>query len=91
MSTDKNFTLRNAINYGLQAGLITTLISMVGMVELFSKRQIITGVMTTAQVFILLAPALFSYLTARQAQKNNSLLFSAVTGFASRAGAGRAT
>ncbi|HKJ37660.1 MAG TPA: hypothetical protein VJ972_02715 [Anaerolineales bacterium] len=81
--TDKNFTLRNAINYGLQAGFVTTLISMVGMIELFSKRQVITGVMTTAQVFILLAPALFSYLTARQAQKNNSLLFSSVTGFTS--------
>ncbi|HKI55057.1 MAG TPA: hypothetical protein VJ987_13095 [Anaerolineales bacterium] len=83
MQTVKSFTLRNAVIYGLQAGLITTLISMVGMVELFSKRQIVTGVMTTAQVFILLAPALFSYLTARQAQKNNSLLFSSVTGFTS--------
>ncbi len=83
MPTDKSFTLRNAIIYGLQAGLVTTLISMVGMIELFSKRQIIAGVMTTAQVFILLAPALFSYLTARQAQKNNSLLFSSVTGFTS--------
>lgn len=81
--TDKSFTLRNAITYGLQAGFVTTLISMVGMIELFSKRQVITGVMTTAQVFILLAPALFSYLTARQAQKNNSLLFSSVTGFTS--------
>jgi branched-chain amino acid transport system permease protein len=83
MPTDKSFTLRNAITYGLQAGLVSTLISMVGMIELFSKRQIITGVITTAQVFILLAPALFSYLTARQAQKNNSLLFSSVTGFTS--------
>jgi len=83
LPTDKSFTLRNAITYGLQAGLVTTLISMVGMIELFSKRQVITGVMTTAQVFILLAPALFSYLTARQADKKNSLLFSSVTGFTS--------
>jgi len=81
MSREDNFTLRNAIIYGLQAGLVTSLISMVGMVELFSKRQIIAGVMTTAQVFILLAPALFSYLTARKAHANNSLLLSAVTGF----------
>ncbi|HSG41746.1 MAG TPA: hypothetical protein VLA72_01205 [Anaerolineales bacterium] len=81
--TDKKFTLRNAITYGLQAGFVTMLISMVGMIELFSKRQIIAGVMTTAQVFILLAPALFSYLTARRAKKNNSLLFSSVTGFSS--------
>jgi len=83
MSTDKKFTLQNAIVYGLQAGLATALISMVGMVELFSKRQIIAGIMTTAQVFILLAPVLFSYLTARRSEKNNSLLFSSVTGFVS--------
>ena len=83
MSTDKKFTLQNAIVYGLQAGLATTLISMVGMIELFSKRQIISGVMTTAQVFILLAPVLFSYLTARRSEKNKSLLFSSITGFVS--------
>ena len=83
MSADKKFTLQNAMAYGLQAGLATALISMVGMVELFSKRQIIANIMTTAQVFILLAPVLFSYLTARKAEKSSSLLFSSITGFMS--------
>ncbi len=81
MSNEKKFTLRNAINQGLLAGLITTLISTVGMVELFSQRQLIAGVMTMAQLFIFLIPALISFQTARKAPKNSILLFSAVTSF----------
>ncbi|MEW5830463.1 MAG: leucine/isoleucine/valine transporter permease subunit [Chloroflexota bacterium] len=81
MNPEKKFTLRDAINQGLIAGIITALISMVGMVELFSKRQLIANVMTTAQVFILIAPTLISYQSAKKAAKNNALASGAVTGF----------
>ena len=41
MSTDRPFNLADAAKYGLYGGIAAVLIALVGMVEAFSKREII--------------------------------------------------
>ncbi len=84
MEENRTFTLKNAINYGLLAGLISFFISTIGMVELFHKRQMVYGVLSMGQFFLFLPPAYLSYLAATKApaeKKSTSLLYGAVTGF----------
>lgn len=64
---EDQFDLRQSINYGLIAGLITLAVSAIGMVELFGQRDLIAGVLTVGQVLIFLGPALFSYMASNKA------------------------
>lgn len=84
MPENKTFTLKDAIKYGLLAGLISLFISTIGMVELFHKRQMVSGWLSMGQFFLFLTPAFLSYLSAQNApqeKKGTALLYGAVTGF----------
>ena len=58
--------LRDAINYGLIAGVISLSISVIGMVALFAERDLIAGVLTLGQVFLFAPTAVLAYLAARK-------------------------
>jgi branched-chain amino acid transport system permease protein len=69
--TDSSRTgLRGAIRLGLLAGVVSLSLSMIGMVELFGKRELIGGVLTLGQVILLAAPAAMGYLAARDVSPN---------------------
>ncbi|MFC1997919.1 branched-chain amino acid ABC transporter permease [Chloroflexota bacterium] len=82
MNEVKN-NIQEAINYGLLAGLISLSVSVIGMVELFSKRDLIAGVLTLGQVFLFAAPVAFGYLIARknpEESRGTTLLKGILTG-----------
>jgi branched-chain amino acid transport system permease protein len=60
----KNFKLRDTINQGLIAGVISLSVAMIGMVELFGERYLINNVLTMGQVLVFLAPTVLVYLAA---------------------------
>jgi branched-chain amino acid transport system permease protein len=65
--------LLSAIKNGLLGGFIALLLSVVGMVVTFDKLYVISGVITSGQLFVLF-PILFeSYLTVRRIPQKNNL------------------
>lgn len=76
---------RNAFNQGMLAALITLNVSVIGMVELFAQRALVSNTLTMGQVLVFGPPAVFSYLTAKSKKTNNqqalisSLIIGAVT------------
>jgi branched-chain amino acid transport system permease protein len=58
--------LRQAIRLGLIAGVVSLSISVVGMAELFGKRQLISGLLTLGQVIVFLPTVMFAYLQLRK-------------------------
>jgi branched-chain amino acid transport system permease protein len=84
MSDNQRFDFRIPVRYGLLAGLVALSVSVIGMVELLSKRDLIAGVLTLGQVFLFLAPVALSYIAAEKAPKGNrtyAILYGALTGF----------
>lgn len=80
---DERLNLRQPINYGLIAGLITLSVGAIGMVELFGRRDLIAGVFTVGQLLIFLGPTLFGFLASRAAPANRSsraLLYGLICG-----------
>ena len=65
MNETKN-NIQEAIKMGLLAGAISLSVSIIGMVELFSKRDLIAGVLSLGQVFLFAAPVAFGYLIAQK-------------------------
>ena len=82
----KNMTSQSwkqVANISLLGGLITVLIALIGMVEAFSRRFIISGVISMGQVFLLLPIFIFSFINIRKAggtTKSTQLLIGAITG-----------
>ena len=75
--------LRRAIQFGLLAGVVALSVSMMGMVELFGKRSLITGILTLGQLLLYATPAAMGYLIARDAPKEKrgvSILYGLVCG-----------
>jgi len=76
--------LKEVVKLGLIAGLISVSLSVIGMVELFSKRELIAGVLSLGQVFLFAPPIAMGFLAAQKSQneKNSVVLLSGmVTGF----------
>jgi branched-chain amino acid transport system permease protein len=76
-------TWKQIINSSLLGGIITLLIALIGMVEAFSPRFIISGVISMGQVFLLLPLFIFCFLNFRKhenATKLEILVIGAVTG-----------
>jgi len=63
---DMKNNIQEAIKYGLLAGGISLSVSVIGMVELFSKRDLIAGLLSLGQVFLFMAPIAFGYLMAKK-------------------------
>lgn len=83
MSDNTRFDLRHPLRYGLLAGLIAVSISAIGMVELFGRRQLISGALTLGQFILFLAPALFAYMIVEKAPKGKAgiaLIYGLLTG-----------
>jgi branched-chain amino acid transport system permease protein len=65
MNTQTGIDIRNAVRMGLIAGCFTLSVSAIGMVALFSERELISGVVTMGQVLIFMAPITLAYLAVR--------------------------
>jgi branched-chain amino acid transport system permease protein len=57
----KKLNIRQSLNQGIIAGIISLSVSVIGMVELFGERFIIADSFTMGQVLILLAPFVLTY------------------------------
>lgn len=83
MEANNNFDLRTALRFGGIASIITLSLSMIGMVELFSQRELVAGIPTLGQMLVLGAPAFLAYMAVKnmsQKQGPQILLSGAITG-----------
>jgi branched-chain amino acid transport system permease protein len=87
MSTDRPFSLVDAAKLGLYGGIAAILIALVGMIQAFSKRDIISDVISMAQVMLMATAFVAAYFAAGRAQKSRrsltigaGLIAGAVTG-----------
>ncbi len=71
MSTDRPFSLADAARLGIYGGIAAVLISLVGMAEAFSKREIIADVVSMAQVMLLGVAFVAALFAATKARKTN--------------------
>ena len=65
---------RYAVNIGLIGALITVMLSLIGMVEAFSKRDIIYKVVTMGHILLLLSAVFLSYLAAKKTGRDQTAL-----------------
>jgi branched-chain amino acid transport system permease protein len=63
---------RFAVNIGLIAALTAVMLSLIGMVEAFNKRDIIYKVVTMGNTLLLLTAVFFSYLAAKKAGREQA-------------------
>ncbi len=63
---------QQALKVGLAGGGAAVLFSMIGMVEAFAARGVISGVVSLGQVFLLIAILASAYFAARRAQTHGS-------------------
>ncbi len=61
------------LNAGLLGGLITVLLSLIGMVEAFSKRQIVSDVLSMDQALLGAAVVFVGYLAAKRTTSSHPL------------------
>jgi branched-chain amino acid transport system permease protein len=71
MSTDRPFSLADAIRFGAFGGIAAVLIALVGMIEAFSKRMIVADVISMAQVMLLAVAFVSALFAANKAQRTN--------------------
>ena len=61
------FTLwKHGVKTGLLGGLMTVLLSLMGMVEAFSQRQIVSGLLSMDQALLGAAVVFMGYLAAKR-------------------------
>ncbi len=76
--------LRNAVRMGLLAGVIILSISVVGMVESFDQRDLITGVFTLGQLILFSVPFVVGYLVTKNEDdeaQGSAVVYGVITGF----------
>ncbi len=86
MTTTQSIQWRTPLRFGFFAGIASLIVSTIGLVELFGKRELIAGVITMGQVLIFAATAAFAFITARndaRGQRGIVLLYGSLTGFIS--------
>lgn len=74
MSDYDRFDLRQPLKYGLIAGVAALSVSAIGMVELFARRQLVTGILTLGQFILFLGPAVLAYMVAGKSPKGGTLI-----------------
>ncbi len=67
------FPLRQSIRYGLLAGVAVLHMSLVGMVEAFSRREIVKDTISMGQLLLILAILVLAYVAARRAVEQHPL------------------
>jgi len=81
MTENTRIDFRQIINLGLIAGMVSLSFSVIGMVDLFAKRDLVAGVLSLGQVFLFAPAAILGYMAARNAPKRNySLVYGAISG-----------
>ena len=65
---------RFAVNIGLIGALTAVMLSLIGMVEAFNKRDIIYKVVTMGNVLLLLTAVFLSYLAAKRARREQTAM-----------------
>lgn len=65
--------MRQAIKIGLIGGVVAVLLSLIGMVEAFSQRDIIANVISMGHTLLLIVAFFMSYLSAKRAPTGESL------------------
>lgn len=86
MEEIKKIDIRYAINQGLIAAVIALTVSVIGMVELFAQRDLVSKLLTMGQLLIFVAPIALAYLMARKFHAENRAKaygFGAVVGITS--------
>ncbi|MCP4167490.1 MAG: leucine/isoleucine/valine transporter permease subunit [Chloroflexi bacterium] len=83
MTQETKFTWKNAIKLGAIGGVLVLYVSLVGMVQAFDGRFIISETLTLGQLLLFLPPLIVGYISATRtgAQRRISgILFGAVAG-----------
>ncbi|MBN1147901.1 MAG: hypothetical protein JXA78_11655 [Anaerolineales bacterium] len=83
MAEKTRIDFRGIIKLGLIAGVVSLSFSVIGMVELFAKRDLVSGVLTLGQVFLFAPVATLSYVAARSASaenRNRALIYGLLAG-----------
>jgi branched-chain amino acid transport system permease protein len=65
---------RYAVNIGLIGALTAVMLSLIGMVEAFNKRDIIYNVVTMGNALLLLTAVFLSYLAAKRARREQAAM-----------------
>lgn len=65
MNEERIYNWREAINLGLISGITSLSLALIGMVEVFSERDIIGGVLSLGLILLLLPAVVISYMLAR--------------------------
>jgi branched-chain amino acid transport system permease protein len=83
MEETKTFDYREALRFGGIASVITLSLGVIGLVELFSQRELVAGIPTLGQMLVLGAPAILAYQAARGLKREDwldSLITGIITG-----------
>lgn len=70
MSESIRFDWRQTVRLGLLAGVIALGVSAIGMIEVFSARELISGVFSVGHLLLFAAPAGVGYLCARESSES---------------------
>lgn len=73
MKEETTFTWRNALQYGVIAGVVVLYISLVGMIVAFNERYIIAETITLGQLLLFITPLILSYYGANRAMTSKTL------------------
>ena len=65
----KAVSLRTLINIGLLAGLVIVYTGLIGMIDIFSERDIIYGILTLGELIIFLPPLVGGFIAARRSRE----------------------
>src|SRR5260370_41783940 len=74
MAEKSRRTLIRAFQVGLVGGAVAVLVSLVGMVEAFSQRDIVAGVISMGQTVLVLITVVAAYTAAHRAGAEQGLL-----------------
>jgi branched-chain amino acid transport system permease protein len=83
MTQDTNYTWKDAIQFGAIGGVLVLFVSLVGMVQAFDGRFIISEALTLGQLLLFLPPLIVGYISAtRSGEKRQAagILFGTVSG-----------
>lgn len=83
MAQEMNFTWKDAVKFGAIGGVLVLFVSLVGMVQAFDGRFIISETLTLGQLLLFLPPLIVGYISATRAgaqRRVPGILFGAVAG-----------
>lgn len=83
MENNKKTTFRYAANMGFISAIISLTVGVIGMVELFAQRDLVSNLFTMGQLLVFISPIAFAYLVAKEIpvdEKGKAYGFGAIVG-----------